>query len=788
MVAPPRQLIIPESFWREMRRTLVDTAEPLFREAFLIGAALGANEQPRDVGERSLLGQALGAIAAGDPRSGLAHLLELGTKDRYPGVDDNFMPIPGPDGLTALPFDLDEIVDATDEFIRGYSDDWWESIETTTRDRLRVVMRRAAAEGLTIEQVMREVEPLFGRARAMRIAVSETTNLMGQGAQLTYQRAGFGRWIWRTVRDSHVDLVCDNLARQSDPQFGGTPFPMVRKFERAHINCRCWPVPAGEPSAQGQLPQQQPAAVTVPRDTTEMHTVNGKWTASRQALHDDIVSGMLRTARPVPPGEQPRAYVMGGGPASGKSTVISRGQVQLPENLVRVDSDAIKLRIPEYQRMVEAGDTSAAAFAHEESSYISKRVMSEAAEARYNVLLDGTGDTAIESLTKKVEQLRAGGQRVVANYVSLDTDLAVQLSERRAAATGRRVPIDYIRQVHESISRILPEAIERNLFDELYLYDTNIANTPRLVLSQVDGRTVIHSAQLWDDFLRKAPGARPRFEWEAGARRRGRDLARRQARQQAASVEATVEREVVEASDRIRAARTETAEVWLRDGTRFTKAEGKTNAVEFTLAETESFKGGRMLHNHPSSNSFSPQDFEYMRRAEESWRCASRARRPTTRRPSPSAGARSRPRSGAPASRPRNGPWSQSCGLSSTPGRSRATRHPGCTSGSCGAHSLGVDCSSTAGSHGPTGCARCGSALDCDKLSTRRPAAWCCDATRGAAVRCQAMRGEADGPRATGALSYPVGGPCGAARCGVEPSGVTRGHVVRRGARRGAAK
>jgi predicted ABC-type ATPase len=250
------------------------------------------------------------------------------------------------------------------------------------------------------------------------------------------------------------------------------------------------------------------------KDTTALHSVDGKWTAAREQLHDRIVTDFLAEATPV---ENPTAYVMGGGPASGKSTVIDRGLVDIPENIVRIDADAIKLRLPEYQQMVEAGDATAAAFAHEESSYLSKRIVREAAQSSRNLLLDGTGDSSIESLARKVADMRAGGHRIVANYVSLDTELAVRLSERRALATGREVPYDFLRNTHKAVSEVLPEAIERGLFDELTLYDTNINGAPRRVLSTFGDKVTIHDRALWRDFLGKGERAPGSFGFEAQA-------------------------------------------------------------------------------------------------------------------------------------------------------------------------------------------------------------------------------------------------------------------------------
>lgn len=587
-------ILTDREFWDEAARTMRQAAFPLFRQMFLDGATLGAYEAPVD-----------------DPPPPGEML--IGQRD---------VSLPG--GLPQMPFDLEEITGATEEVIRGYTDRWWETVEASTRERMRGVLQRAAAEGLTTEQIIREMTPLFGPERAARIAVSETTNLLGMGAQETYRRAGFTGWVWRTVRDAVVDAICDSKASESDPQFGGTPYPMTVAFQRAHVNCRCRPAPAGRPTVPGRAQPADattlgrpptttpPTPSTLPADTMQMHTTpDGRWTPAREQLHDRIVIDSLSKATPVPEGQQPVTFIMGGGPASGKSTVIKRGLVKTPDNIVAVDSDAIKGLLPEYQQMVARGDTTAAAFAHEESSYLAKRITSEAAITRRNVLLDGTGDSSIDNLQSKVEMMRAGGQRVIGNYVSLDTDLAVELSEARAAATGRRVPIQYIRDVHASISRTLPEAIDRKLFDEVRLFDTNLENNPRLVLEQIDGKVTIHDRKLWRDFLRKGvPEGEvlPTYAWEQGAVRRG-QRARAAARKAAMPSERTIETEVRRAAEAIRANETETLHTWLADGTRWEKSEGARASVSIDEDEFRRMRGARVvLHNHPSSSAFSDAD------------------------------------------------------------------------------------------------------------------------------------------------------------------------------------
>lgn len=240
------------------------------------------------------------------------------------------------------------------------------------------------------------------------------------------------------------------------------------------------------------------------KDTYEAYrTKDGKWTPERKKLHDEIKTETFKGKKPV---KDPVAYVMGGGPASGKSTIINR--VVPKENVVEINPDLVKERLPEYKTQGNNG----AVFTHEESSAVSKEIQAQASAGKYNTLLDGTGDGDIEGLEKKIKVMRDAGQKVVAHYVTLNTDEAVRRSMKRAedglkeTGVGRYVPEAYLRETHRNVSRVVPEAIKRGLFDEFDLWDTEVpkGQDPLHVATGRGKDLVIHDQKLWERFLAKA--------------------------------------------------------------------------------------------------------------------------------------------------------------------------------------------------------------------------------------------------------------------------------------------
>jgi predicted ABC-type ATPase len=219
----------------------------------------------------------------------------------------------------------------------------------------------------------------------------------------------------------------------------------------------------------------------------------GNYTKERQALHRAIVAKYLANTTPV---DSPLSTILGGGPASGKSSAVTDH-----ENTVHVDTDKIRAELPEYQEQVGI-NKAISAYTHEEASEIAKMLTKAAAEGNRNVLLDGTGDGTISKLAERVTFLRSKGYRVVGKYTVLDPDIAMVRMLERGKLTGRYVPEDFLRDTHRAVARVVPEAVRRGLFDDLEVYDNS--TTRRLIARARGGVLDIYDPVLWAAFLRRS--------------------------------------------------------------------------------------------------------------------------------------------------------------------------------------------------------------------------------------------------------------------------------------------
>ena len=225
---------------------------------------------------------------------------------------------------------------------------------------------------------------------------------------------------------------------------------------------------------------------------------SGVWDPDRAALHDDIVDRLLSGYQPQ---DDPAALFLGGGPASGKSSLATPGGGRA----ALIDPDAIKAMLPEYQAMVAAGDSRAAAYVHEESSWIAGAARNAAADRNISFLVDGTGDSSYSKMAGKVAAARANGAALVeADYVTVDTDEAIRRATARAAQTGRVVPTAVITSIHAEVTSVFVQAADSGLFDTLRLWDNNGAAPVLIATATKTGGLQILDQAAYDRFAAKA--------------------------------------------------------------------------------------------------------------------------------------------------------------------------------------------------------------------------------------------------------------------------------------------
>lgn len=238
------------------------------------------------------------------------------------------------------------------------------------------------------------------------------------------------------------------------------------------------------------------------------------FTPERQAMHDAVIAKWLSdpsTGGEIQPNAsgQPEFHMLGGGPAAGKTTMTQSGDMDIPAHergkgtlaAVLVNADEMKEEIPEYESMLEDGNPDAASLAHEESSYLAKRLQAAAIERDLDVVLDGTGNSKAASLRGKITAARDNGYVVHGYYATVPTDVAVERGMTRGRDRGRFVPEAVIRGTHVSVSSIFEEVAAD--FDTVVLYDTSEGARPLARMKRGDSDIEILDPAEYAAFIAK---------------------------------------------------------------------------------------------------------------------------------------------------------------------------------------------------------------------------------------------------------------------------------------------
>jgi predicted ABC-type ATPase len=233
---------------------------------------------------------------------------------------------------------------------------------------------------------------------------------------------------------------------------------------------------------------------------TPTETIN---TPERLEFRRQLIEDVLGDAQ-APATGKPVLYLMGGGGASGKGVVlgnlIENGAVPRTD-VVHLDPDALKKKIPEYDEILHVGDSRAAPVVHEESSALAKTILSEAMDRRVNIIYDVTlGDP--RKAIDLINRAHQAGYEVQLFGVSAEAETAVMRNSMRAAETGRYVPIEMQLKAHQGFSRGFSAYVD--LADRVELYDTNGKDAVLIAAKRPGGQLRVFEPEASAAFEHKA--------------------------------------------------------------------------------------------------------------------------------------------------------------------------------------------------------------------------------------------------------------------------------------------
>jgi len=233
--------------------------------------------------------------------------------------------------------------------------------------------------------------------------------------------------------------------------------------------------------------------------TKEAYCKSEGYIKQRRQLHQRIINDLLAEAGSPKNGEKPVCILLGGGTASGKSTIRNAYiEPDLKENDIKVatvDSDEIKKDIPEYEYFKKQDTESAAFRVHQESADITSEALNALMKNKKNFIYDGTMKS-LSKYGKIIDSLKNSGYEIRIVAADVPVSIAIERSNRRADRTGRKVPEGILRSSHGGCAYTFPKIAEKA--DSFKLYD-NTGEAPVLMRDNQG----IHDETLYNAFVKK---------------------------------------------------------------------------------------------------------------------------------------------------------------------------------------------------------------------------------------------------------------------------------------------
>jgi predicted ABC-type ATPase len=184
----------------------------------------------------------------------------------------------------------------------------------------------------------------------------------------------------------------------------------------------------------------------LPQTKLDHISKNGEYSESRKKLHSEIIQEFKEGVVCIDKGK-PIAVLMGGSPASGKSTFLKKYRPYLlTDNLFKVDADEIRAKLPEYKGW-NATQT------HEETGDIVKTLISDkniGVPCKFDFIYDGTM-TSTKKYLSLVELLKEEGYDVFVVFISnIPKKVVKKRALERYQKSGRFVPMMVIDDFYEN--------------------------------------------------------------------------------------------------------------------------------------------------------------------------------------------------------------------------------------------------------------------------------------------------------------------------------------------------
>ncbi|MCY7433134.1 zeta toxin family protein [Bacillus safensis] len=238
------------------------------------------------------------------------------------------------------------------------------------------------------------------------------------------------------------------------------------------------------------------------KTTRSKYFIDEDYTSDRKVLHTQIIDGLFNDSQNSQ--EPPQAILLGGGSASGKSTLTKLWIKAYEKNLIPlicIDCDDIKTLIPEYEDIKRYNLETAAFYVHDESSDIGDFLLEKCVQERKNFIYDGTMKNLIK-YKKLIELLHEHAYNIMATVVDVPIETALERNQVRFMETGRKVPEEILVKSHKEVPKTFD--VIKEMVHEYVLYDTSETVPNPITEKTEDGNVTIYNEKRLEQFYSKS--------------------------------------------------------------------------------------------------------------------------------------------------------------------------------------------------------------------------------------------------------------------------------------------
>ncbi len=248
-------------------------------------------------------------------------------------------------------------------------------------------------------------------------------------------------------------------------------------------------------AARAYEPSLEPPEFRNGKDTKQLYKHGEEWDDERSKLHTKILKKLV-SAKPGQ--DQPTLIVLGGGAASGKSSLRKQAIAEYPDAVV-IDPDDFKLQLPEYAQFQKSDPLRAAARVHEESSDLTKAALGAALDQGNDIILDTVSGNP-KKVAELIKKFASEGYVVQVRFVDAKLDIAMARMAARAKSTGRWVPPYVLVQGHYGAAATYFRV--KALVASAEVWDNS--DPPPEKLAENNGAETVYNRERYDEYRAKA--------------------------------------------------------------------------------------------------------------------------------------------------------------------------------------------------------------------------------------------------------------------------------------------